>query len=62
MQTAGLFDVNVTASPELAVALRAGMAAPRVCGLSDPKVMVCGVGEIMDPVTLNVLVTGVAVE
>ena len=36
-----LFEENATASPEVAVALRAGGVVPRVWVVRGPKVIVC---------------------
>ena len=43
VQTEGVVVANVTASPELAVALRPGGVAPRVIVLIGPNAIVCGV-------------------
>ena len=55
VQTAGEFEANATVNPEVAVALKAKGAAPRVCPLSVPNVIVWPL-----PVTANVWVTDVA--
>ena len=53
VQTPVLFDINVTASPELAVALKANDGVAKRCRSGNtPNVIVCAL-----PVTVNVCVT-----
>ena len=55
VQTVKLLEAKVTANPELAVAVKANGAAPKVCPLGFPKVIVWAL-----PATKNVWVTNVA--
>lgn len=53
VQTAGVVDAKVTARPELAVALKAAGAKPKVCPAGAAKVMLwaagCGAGSLPPP-------------
>lgn len=58
VQTAGVAERNVTASPEFAVALTVNVPVPKVRPLNGPNAMVCDCSE--GETTANVCVTGCA--